>query len=120
MYKIGVLESLNFLQEMGLLSETETEIIQNVSSTTLPVPTSLKNLFEGAAISFNDVQNLNVSRYARDFIEESQLGKGAFGEVYKGKFLSLSLSLLVCVSVCPLHFTHIFSLQYFGILQLLF
>ena len=78
MFKIGVLDSITFLCEMGLITEHEAEIVKvkhtlpTASSTN--IPPALKELYEGASLSFNELQNVNISRYARDFVEGKLLG----------------------------------------------
>jgi translation initiation factor 2-alpha kinase 1 len=89
LYETGVLDSVSFLSDMGLVSDSEIKVIEaSLKSSSLAGGGSLKSYFANSAASLNalnDIENINTSRYMRDFLEIGVLGKGGFGTVFKAQ-----------------------------------
>ncbi|KDO24538.1 PEK/PEK protein kinase [Saprolegnia parasitica CBS 223.65] len=79
LHRMGVLESIAFLSDLGLLASTTSprkmDAIEQWDAD--------KGGVNGGILGFP--QSLNVSRYARDFDEVRLIGQGGFGQVYMAR-----------------------------------
>lgn len=92
MYRLGILDTISFLSEMGLLPESTTKEITSLtltSSNELPqvtiddfiIPSSIPSSYHND----NDNTSLHTTRYSKDFIEMNLIGKGGFGVVFHAR-----------------------------------